>query len=186
MVDLATILFATEAAEAAAEEEISNPILPVTNELFWAAVTFFALWALMKFVLLPPVLRTMAARDAKVREDLDAAERASRAREDALAEYEAALAGARVEAVRVIEDARAGADGRRREALAEAEEEVAAARARTAQEIADAKAAARTQLQGSIASVAIGAAEAVVQKPLDRDAEAQVIEEYVNRAGSQS
>lgn len=186
MVDLATILFATEAAEAVAEEEISNPILPALSEFFWAAVTFFTLWALMKYVLLPPVLRTMAARDAKIREDLDAAEEAARAREGALAEYEAALAGARVEAVRVIEDARAGADGRRREALAGAEEEVAAAKARTAQEIADAKAAARTQLQASIASVAIGAAEAVVQKPLDRDAENQVIEEYVNRAGSQS
>jgi F-type H+-transporting ATPase subunit b len=185
VVDLATILFAAEAADAV-EEEISNPILPVANEIFWAAVTFFTLWALMKYVLLPPLLRTMAARDEKVRQDLEAAEQARRAREEALAEYEAALAGARVEAVRAIEDARAGADGRRKAALAEAEDEVAAAKARTAQEIADAKAAARAQLQGSIASVAIGAAEAVVQKPLDRDAETQVIEDYVNRAGSQS
>jgi len=187
VVDLATIqLFAADAAEAAAEEEIANPILPVGNELFWAAICFFALWALMKWVLLPPVLRTMEAREAKVREDLEAAEQASGARAEALADYEATLAGARVEAVRVIEDARATADGRRKTALAQAEEQVSVAKAQTAQEIAEAKSAARAELQGSIASVAIGAAEAVVQKPLDRAAEAPVIEEYVNRAGSQS
>jgi F0F1-type ATP synthase membrane subunit b/b' len=39
-------------------------------------VFFLLLWALMKFVLLPPVLRTMNARDDKVREDQQAAEAA--------------------------------------------------------------------------------------------------------------
>jgi len=186
VVDVATLTFAAEATEAVVEKETSNPILPVTYEIFWAAITFFALWALMKWVLLPPILRTMQAREDKVREDLEAAEQASRAREQALAEYEAGLAGARAEAVRIIEDARARGEAARREALAGVEAEVAELRARTAREIAEAKAAARAQLRSSIAAIAIGAAEAVVEKPLDREAETRVIEDYVNRAGAQN
>jgi len=43
-----------------------------------------------------------------------------------------------------------------------------------------------TQLRGSVADIAVQAASAVVQKPLDAAAEMQVIEDYVNRAGSPS
>ena len=183
---LATLLlFATENPEIAqATEEVSNPILPTVNEMFWAAVFFIALWALMKFVLLPPVLRTMDARDAKVRDDLQAAEHAETQRVTKLEEYEAGLAGARAEAVGMIEQARSEGEAERREAIAAAEAEVAALRAQAAEEIATAKTTARAELTGSIADIAVGAAEAVVQKPIDRSAQVQVVEDYVNRAGS--
>jgi len=46
--------------------------------------------------------------------------------------------------------------------------------------------AARAQLRDSVADIAVAAAGAVVQKPLDRSAQLDVIEDYVNRAGSQN
>jgi len=183
------LLFASAAQEitnAEAAEEVSNPILPTLNEMFWAAILFLALWALMKFVLLPPVLKTMQAREDKVRDDLQAAERAEAERVTQLEQYESALAGARAEAVRLIEDARAEGEAQRRQAITAAEAEIAAQRAAAAEEIAAAKARARAELTGSIADIAVGAASAVVEKPIDRASQVQVVEDYVNRAGSQN
>jgi F-type H+-transporting ATPase subunit b len=183
---LALVAQSPEITQVIAEEETNNPILPTVNELFWALVLFCALWALMKFVLLPPITRGMEGRAAKVRGDLAAADAAKAAAAAQLAEYEAGLQGTRTEAVRIIEDARSEAEAERRQVVAAAEAEVAAQRAEAAREIAAAKARAKVELQGSLAGIAVGAAEAVMEKPLDRDAQTQVIEDYVNRAGSQS
>ena len=172
------------AAEEGATEEASNPILPTQNELFWGAVTFLAMWALMKYVFLPPIQRVMQERSDKLREDIDAAEHATAQAELAQAEYEAGLTSARAEASRIIEDARAQADEQRRQLVAAAEAEVAALRQQAADEVSAAKAAAMAELRDSVAGIAVGAAEAVVQKRLDAAAQLRVIEDYVNRAGS--
>lgn len=172
------------AAEEGAVEEASNPILPTQNELFWGAVTFLLMWALMKYVFLPPIMKAMEARNAKLREDLDAAEHATAQAELATAEYEAGLTSARAEASRIIEDARAKADEQRKQLLAEAEAEVATMRQAAAAEVAAAKAAAMEELRDGVAGIAVGAAEAVVRKRLDAAAQMRVIEDYVNRAGS--
>ena len=172
------------AAEEGVVEETSNPILPTLNELFWGGVTFLALWALMKFVFLPPIVKVMQARSAKLREDLDATEHAKAQAELATAEYEAGLTSARAEASRIIDDARAQADEQRKEILAAAEAEVAGLRQEAAAEVAAAKAAAMEELRDSVAGIAVGAAEAVVRKRLDAAAQLRVIEDYVNRAGS--
>jgi F-type H+-transporting ATPase subunit b len=178
------LLAATEAGEAVAETK--NPILPEVSEMLWAGVFFLLLWALMKFVLLPPVLKTMNDRDDKVREDHQAAEHAEMVRTTKLSQYEEGMAGARAEAVALIEAGRAEGEAQRREAVTAAEAEVAEQRAAAAAEIAEAKARARGELTGSLADIAVGAAEAVVQKPLDRSAQVQVVEDYVNRTGSQN
>jgi len=51
--------------------EAKNPILPVMNEMFWTLVFFAILWALMKFVLLPPVMRTFKERAEMKRREVD-------------------------------------------------------------------------------------------------------------------
>jgi F-type H+-transporting ATPase subunit b len=170
----------------AAEKEVNNPILPTGNEFFWAAITFVVLWILMKFVLLPPILKIMAERAEKQAEDLRAAEEASLQMADAEQRYEASLAGAKSEAVAKIEAARAEAEEYRKGKLAAAEADAAATRAASAAAVADARATALADLQGSLADIAVGAAEAVVERPIDRDAQVQVIEDYVNRAEQES
>jgi F-type H+-transporting ATPase subunit b len=176
----------TAVQEAVTEEETTNPILPTANELFWGAVCFALLWALMKWVLLPPITRTMERRAAKIREDLDAAESTEAKADEELRNYEDSLVSAKAEAVRIIEDARSQADEQRKSVVTSAEGDAAAVRAEAAGEIADAKDRAKAELQGSVAAIAIQAAESVVQKQLDRDAATRAVEDYVNRAGSQN
>lgn len=185
MVQFASFLvFAAESGGEAAQP--NNPILPVPNEMFWGFITFVALWALMKFVLLPPVQRTMAERDDKIRADLAKAETAATQADSSVAEYEASLASARVEASRIIDDARAQAEATRKETIAAAEAEVGELRAAAAAEVAQAKAEALASMRESVAAIAVQAAQAVVQKPLDAGAQRAIVDEYLNRVGSQN
>lgn len=159
-----------------------NPILPIGPELAWGAGCFLLLWILMKFVLLKPTQKTMADRADKIRTDLDAADAAKAQALDAVAEYESSLASARVEASRIIDDARAQAETTRKERIAAAEAEVAELRAAAAAEVATAKAEALASMRSSVATIAVQAAEAVVQKPLDAGAQRQIVDDYLNRA----
>ena len=162
---------------------VKNPILPTVNEMFWAAIFFIALWILMKYVLLPRITSVMDARTEKIRADQAAAEAAETERTTQLEQYEAALAGARSEAVGVLEAARSEGDAVRREQIAAAEADVAATKAAAAADVAAAKDRARQELSGSITDIAVGAAEAVVQKTIDRSAQTQLVEDYLNGAG---
>ena len=162
---------------------VKNPILPTVNEMFWAAIFFIALWILMKYVLLPRITSVMDARTEKIRADQAAAEAAETERTTKLEQYEAALAGARSEAVGVLEAARSEGDAVRREQIAAAEADVAATKAAAAADVAAAKDRARQELSGSITDIAVGAAEAVVQKTIDRSAQTQLVEDYLNGAG---
>ena len=121
MVSFATVLLVASEVAEEGTKKANNPILPVSNELFWAAVTFGLLWILMKFVLLPPVVKGMENREAKVRGDLDAAESAQTEATTKLAEYQASLVSTKADAVRRIEDARVEAEAARRQVIQAAE-----------------------------------------------------------------
>jgi F-type H+-transporting ATPase subunit b len=180
---LGTLVLAAEEVPGG-EEEVANPILPTANELFYAALFFLILWALMKFVLLPPIRKIMDEREQKRLGDLQAAEAAAAQMAEAEERYESSLAGARAEAVAKVEAARSEADEYRRQTMASAEADAASTKAESAAEVAQARSDAMAQLRGSLTDIAVGAAEAVTERPVDRGAQAQVIEDYVNRAES--
>lgn len=164
--------------------ETINPILPVDNELFWGGLMFIVMWALMKWVFLPPVQRTMAARADRIRDDLAAADTA-RAQAVTDAEgYDQSLAEARAEAVRIIEAARSEAEEERRRLVGAAEAQAAELRAAAAAEVAEAKRAAMAQLRDGVGEVAVSAASAVVDRRLDPAANSDLVQQYLDRAAS--
>lgn len=170
--------------EAETAEEPANPILPTGPELFWGATLFTLLWMLMKFVLLPPVTKVMEQRDAKIAADRAAADQAQVDAVSVRSDYEAKLAAARQEGARLVEDARHRAEARRAELVAQADAEISAIRAEAASEVAAAKQATLAEVQGSVADLAIEAAEAVIQKQLDREAQRAFVNDYLSRSGS--
>ena len=87
---------------AAEAEDPPNPVIPEMNEIVWAAIFFVALWALMKYVLLPPIVRAMEGRNATIDGDRDAADAATAALGSTRRDYEASLAEARAEANEII------------------------------------------------------------------------------------
>ena len=103
--------------------------------------------------------------------------------EGILSEYRTQLADARNESARIIEEARQSADEMKRELQGRAESDIAELRSRAAADIEAAKAQATADLRGELAQLAVGAASAVVNKNLDPEAQAQLIEDYISSVG---
>lgn len=153
--------------EAAKEEETVNPVLPTGVDMIYAFIFFVALWAAMKYVLLPPINKVRAEREAKIATARDAADNASADMGSAQADYDAALAGARSEANAILDAARAEADAHRAEVVGAAEAEAAEIRAAAVADLEAARTGAMTSLTDDMASVAAGAAGMIVGRSVD-------------------
>ena len=162
------------------ETTVPNPVIPEIDHILWALGSFLALWALMKFVLLPPLLKMREEREQRVIDDREAADRARQAAVQAQADYDASLASARSEADGIIDAARSEAADYRAGVMADAGTEVADMRAEAAGGIDGAKADAISSLRGEVGDIAVSAASAVLGKDLDRSAQQSAIDSALN------
>jgi F-type H+-transporting ATPase subunit b len=174
------------AAEKAADNAPANPILPDTNELIWGTISFLVLFFLMWKFAFPGVQKAMQARTDRIRGNLDDAERLKTEAQTILDQYQAQLADARNESNRIIEEARQTADQLRQDLTQRAEAEVAELRRRAQEDIASAQQRAVADLRAQVSELAIELAEKVVERNLDRDTNAALIESYINQLESTS
>lgn len=128
------------------------------SQLVWLALTFVALYVLLSRLALPRIGEVLHERQARIRRDLDEAERLKRETEKALKGYEQAIADAR---------GQAGATARemRDRLAAETEREKAALETTLAAKIADAEtriAATKAKAMQSVSDIAADTAGAVV------------------------
>ena len=160
-------------------QEAPSPILPPANELIWGSISFTILFLLLAKFAYPGIKKGMEARTERIRADLEGAESAKSEAAQVLDEYRAQLADAKAEAGRIIEEARQQGEAVRREQEQRLQTELAAMRERAAADVEAAKTQAVADLRGEVASLAIGAAEVVVGRTLDRDTQVQLVEQYI-------
>lgn len=173
-----------EEGEAAEEEAPPNPVLPEPNHVIWAFVSFMILWALMQFVLLPPLLKSRHEREQKIRADREAADKARQALVDVQADYDASLAEAQAEADGIVDAARNEAGEYRSNVLAEAQNEVAAEKSEVAGGLDESRNTALASMRSDVGDIAVAAASAVLGKDLDRSAQQGAIDAAID-GGSQ-
>ncbi len=164
--------------------ESPSPIIPALNEVIWGGGAFAVLLGFMVWKGFPAVKKIMDDRADQISGDLDAADKA---KTDALAvkaQNEAELADAKAEGARIIEQARQDADGVRADLQVRAEADIAEMRTQAAADVEVARGRAMTDLQAEVSDIVVGAAERVVEANLDRDAQTQLIENYINQVGS--
>jgi F-type H+-transporting ATPase subunit b len=167
-------------------QKAPSPILPATNELIWGAISFVILLGLLYKFAWPGLKNGLEARAERIRADLDAAETAKSEADHLLDEYKAQLADARNESSRIIEEARQAADALRRDQEQRLQTELAQLRERAAADIEGAKRQAIADLRDEVAQLAIGAAEVIVQRNLDRDTQVRLVESYIEQVLSRS
>lgn len=160
-------------------QEAPNPILPPKNELIWGSISFVILFVLLAKFAYPSIKQAMEARTERIRGDLEGAEGAKAEAQQVLDEYRAQLADAKAEAGRIIEEARLQGEAVRREQEARLQAELAAMRERAGADVEAAKAQAIADLRGEVAELAIGAAEVIVGRNLDRETQTQLVEQYI-------
>lgn len=167
-------------------QEAPGRFLAARDEVIWGAVSFAVMAALLIKFAVPAMRRAMATRTERIRRDVGAAENAKIDAENLLVDYRAQLADAHNDADRVIQEARRSADALRSDLQARAQSEIAELRARAAADVEAAKASAIADLRSEVANLAIGAAEAIVQKNLDRETQEQLIENYIRQVASRN
>ncbi len=167
-------------------QEAPNPIIPEPNEIIWGGLAFLVVFFVLAKYGYPPVKKMMDDRSERIRSDLARSEEARTESEDVLARYEAQLADAKGEAARIIEEARQQADVLRRDLEARAGVDVAEMRERAQADIEASKQQAVADLTAEVASLALRAAELVVQRNLDRDTNVELIEDYIDQVGRRS
>lgn len=160
-------------------QEAPNQLVPETNEVIWGGFGFIVVFGFLAWKGIPAIKRTMDARTERIRGDLEGAESAKVEAQVVLDEYRAQLADAKAEAGRIIEEARQAAEGVKRDQEARLQTELAEMRERAAADVESAKVQAIADLRGEVASLAIGAAEVVVGKTLDRETQTQLVEQYI-------
>jgi F-type H+-transporting ATPase subunit b len=82
-----------------------NP-LDWAPQLIWLVITFSILYVLMKRVALPRIGAVIEMRAARIKKDLEAADRLRRETQEAIAAYEQALAEAKAQAHAIAQDGR--------------------------------------------------------------------------------
>ncbi len=165
-------------------QEAPSPILPPINELIWGTLSFLIVLFLLWKLAYPAIKKGMEGRTERIRSDLDAADAAKAEANEVLSGYQAQLADARSESARIIEEARQAADEVRTNLQAKAEADIAELRARANADIEAAKQQAVADLRSEVAALAIGAAEQVVERSLDRETNVALVERYIDQVGA--
>ena len=153
-------------------------------------INFVVLLGILFFFAYKPLLRVLDQRSERIRESLEAAERA---REEAASSHEAIeeqLTGARREGQRLLDQAREAADRFRGEEMDRARQEAETFVERARTDIQRERDAAIQEVRANFGDLAITAAERVIRRSLDRRAHeeliAQVLEEGDRAAGSRN
>jgi F-type H+-transporting ATPase subunit b len=165
-------------------QQSPSVLKPDNSELVWGSISFVILLVLFFKWGYPAVVKTMKAREDRIKDDLEGAEGAKTEAETVLNEYRAQLADARAEAGRIIDEARQAADQVRRDLIARAETDAADLRARAQEDIRLAGERAMADLRSRVSDLAIELAEKVVERNLDRDTQIALIDNYINSVGS--
>ena len=149
-------------------------------------VNFGLLLALLSFFAYRPILRMMDQRSDRIRESLEAADRAREEAARSQQDTQAQINEARIEGQRLLEQAREVAERYRDDERERARQEAEAIIARAREDIRQERDAAIQEVRSHFADLAIVAAERVIERSLDRQAHGEIITRVLEEGDSLS
>ena len=138
-------------------------------------VNFLILLGILYLFAYKPILRVMDERADRIRESLEAADRAREEASRSQADTQKQLAEARAEGQKLIDQARDMAERYRGEEQEKARQEAEAFVARAREDIQRERDTAIQEVRAHFADLAIATAEKVIERSLDRDAHTDLI-----------
>ena len=141
-------------------------ILPHTADLVFGSIAFLImLYVLGKFAF-PQMTRALAARQQRIRDSIEAADRSKQDAERILDEYRQQLAEARGEAQKIIDEAKRTAEAMRQDLIHRAEQEAQDIVARAKADVAGERDRAMQELRSTVGDLAITLATRVIEREL--------------------
>jgi F-type H+-transporting ATPase subunit b len=163
-------------------QKAPSPLKPENNEIIWGSAAFAVLLLAMWKWGVPAVKNMERAREERIRNDLEGAERARSAAAAEKTQYERQLADARNEAGRIIEEARQAAERVRQDLVARAEADANEVRQRAQADITNQRSQALAQLRDEVAQLSIDLASRIVERNLDNDTNRQLVDSFIEQA----
>ena len=147
------------------------------------AGSFLLLIVLIKKFAWGNITSIFEERTKKISDDIDSAESARKNAEVLEQKREEALAGSREEAATIVETAKKTAEKNKASILADTTEEVSRLKQKANQEIAQSKAEALRSIKGDVADLSIDLASKIIGQTLDKEAQSQLIDSYIDKLG---
>jgi F-type H+-transporting ATPase subunit b len=147
-------------------------------------VNFLILLGILYLFAYKPILRVMDQRSERIRESLEAADKAREEAASSQQDTQRQLNEARMEGQRLIEQAREMAERYRTEEKEKARQEAEAFIIRAREDIQRERDAAVQEVRAHFADLAISAAEKVIERSLDRDAHGELIAGVLEEGGN--
>jgi F-type H+-transporting ATPase subunit b len=150
------------------------------SQLFWLAVVFGLIFFVIGRGMLPKVEATVSARDAKVTDDLAAADRARVQADEIEAAYRARMDASRAEALRVIKASKEAAALEAEGRVKAGDVEIAAKTAAAEHRIHEATAAAMTEIETMAAELTQNLVAKLAGIEVTRDRASQMVKAVIH------
>jgi len=164
-------------------QKAPSPLKPENNEIIWGSLAFLVLLGAMWKWGVPAIKNMEKAREDRIRNDLESAERSRTEAEAEKQQYLSQIAGAKDEAGRIIEEARQAAETVRADLIAKAEQDAQEIRDRAQADIANQRTQAMSQLRNDVAQLSIDLAGRIVERNLDDDTNRQLVNSFIDQVG---
>lgn len=177
-------LMLVAAAEEAAEGGLGGPFTIEPGLIIWTWIVFGVLFLMLRKYAWPPIVRLTEEREKKIAAQLEEAERLNREAQAALDEHKKLLAGAKDEALALINEAKGLAHKEREQLLAKAQDEHEQILHRARREIEAERDRALAEMRREAVELSLAAASKLIEQRLDSAADRRIVEEYITALGA--
>jgi F-type H+-transporting ATPase subunit b len=176
-------LLLVAAAEEAAQGGLGGPFTVEPGLVIWTWIVFAVLFFLLRKYAWPPIVRLTEEREKKIAAQLGDAERLNREAQAALDDHKRLLAGAKDDALALINEAKGLAHKEREQILAKAQDEHEHILVRARREIEAERDRALAELRREAVDLSLAAAAKLIEQRLDSAADRKIVEDYIGALG---
>ena len=160
-----------------------KPLVGLTYELFFTLDNVLILFLILRKILFKKIIDVMDARDADIKNNIEAGEKAKEEGMKFKSEYETRIQDARDEGQMIVDFARKRAEEKSDTIISEAKKEAEYIKQKANNEIAKEKEQAFNNIKSEISEIAVLAASKVIEKDIDKAKHEDLIENFIKEVG---
>ena len=160
-----------------------KPLVGLTYELFFTLANVLILFLILRKVLFKKIIDVMDARDADIKNNIEAGQKAKEEGMKFKSEYETRIQDARDEGQMIVDFARKRAEEKSDTIISEARKEAEYIKQKANNEIAKEKEQAFNNIKSEISEIAVLAASKVIEKDIDKAKHEDLIENFIKEVG---
>lgn len=164
------------------EVKLYQGLLEINWNLLFSAITVLVLYLILKHFFFEKVHKFMEARKAAVQDNLDRAKATEEEAQALLSEYQATLSNAEEEKRAIIKEAKAEADRRADAIVGEAKIQAQRIVSEAHENMRAEEEKAVVQLKKEVSSLAVLAAERIMQRELDEKSQQALVDQVLEEA----